>query len=968
MAVRIPTVVPRSEVIDVEAAELDAFRKALPPVGHDAAQANLTATAEDELRAIFRPDRDAWWNQEPEPVPATSEADELRAFMDAGLSNLGGQQGEQEQPQPAEPSEPVRRTLDYLKGIGGQGGPDAPEAGGFADNGPQVHAEQGYGGSVVEHLPEDPTRPPVYENPMPAVLPSTVDEAGKRAVDSATGAAPDVPPLPPVMAGPLRGFPYLPGKDTQPPEDTKEKIREGRPLDAQDFASGLMKAAQNQGTSPAYADGMPGVRVGTDVGDAGAALVKADLTGEGLGSGRVGGHFGDRIAAATGDTGGLVDAGGYALGKPPKGQTAPILGPSGDVLKEVDVKPPKEITPDVEALAEGTGFPQKVPAWRVRLDRTRNVLASMGEAGQELAERVHKWRDDSEVMAAAFIRQMPTVAELKGRATVENLVDVLEGKAQPLNATVARAAAEAKGVLDDLYTTAQNAGVEVAGKIDNYFPHRFKGDVLDRITDRKEQAKIVEHLKRTGQAADDAEANQIMQRYVQAAADRRHGNLEMERIADLPGYEKTKEALYAHVLSASRRINEVAQFGHDDAIANRLMERIGAAGWPVELARDQFQTIVGAKPYDQWRSASALRQYNAFTRLGFAALSNATQFVNTASVIGVVRTAQAMGKAWRKDERDFADKAGVTLDTVMRELREGAGWSDRVIPGLNKSASDLAMPAFNEVETYNRRFTVVGGRDFAVDQARKAASGNLQARRALEAMGLDADAIARRGGKLTEREQIDAARSIVERTQFRVDAQDLPGWASSPWGRVVAQFQTFAYNQAAFLGRELWNEAKNGNVLPLVRYAILAPLANAAVTETRNALHGRDPEEDPGKRLIQYGVGTLGIPGSAARALLPINSDRLPAERQASMVAGAVLGPSLGLLTDAAGAAVNALRGNATPAARTALRQIPVVGTRLQNELLPYEKQQEAPVYALPGPATPPKPPAPPSPPKPPRR
>jgi hypothetical protein len=629
-------------------------------------------------------------------------------------------------------------------------------------------------------------------------------------------------------------------------------------------------------------------------------------------------------------TGRLVSAAGEAL-TPLKGDTGTILNAAGEELKRIAVKIPRPIKE--EFLQPEAAMPtQSVKLGRIVFDRVRNVIESMGEGGKELGGRVHAWREAAETEAQAFLDRMPTVDKLKP-AAFTNMVDVLEGNAKPLNPTIAQAAAEAKGVLDDVFSRAQNAGVDVAERIESYFPHVYKDETLKARLDVARRGELIKRLMDSGKAATPEEANQVMHRWLQGTErDRRQGNLEMARLANLPGYEKTKEALYNHILTASRRVHEVAQFGRGDAIANRLIDKMGAEGYPVKLAEDMFQSAVGAHTYSEAAQnvSRAARTYHAATRLGLALLGNATQSVNTASVGGVLRTIQNAPKAaWSPVEKEFARSTGVLLDSVIKEVREGAGWSDKVM--------GKAMLGFNEVEKFNRRLAALTGRDFATDMARKAASGGAGARRALEKMRLDADAIVARGGKLTPQEEIAAARNIVERTQFRVDPQDLPEWASHPLGKVAMQFKTFSLNQTAFVKRELIDEARKGNVLPLVRFAVLAPLAQAAATETRNVLQGRPPEEDPEMRLLQYALGPLGVGGDIARTFFGINSKYVPPQRRASQLVGSMLGPTVGTATELGAAAMGATGGDLTPAARLGLRQVPYAGSFLQNTLTPYK-------------------------------
>lgn len=744
--------------------------------------------------------------------------------------------------------------------------------------------------------------------------------------------SPDAPPSPTMGLvhtpyGPMSAaLPWSPldSKPVAPSEEEQKRVLAGEPFTPEAAVSELAKFVGQQGGQgqPAGAEGMPFVHVGTDAATAEQLLRREVEQGAGLGTRRAG-SLGSGVLSAAADA---ADEGGGIGGR--------LLTAGGD-------SKPGVVYHDEINLPKGPSDFKKY--W----DRSRNVLASMGAPGQEIADRVHAWRDGWKDTAGDWATRMPDVWSLS-KQEFSNLVDVLEAKAAPVNDLVAQARVQAKAVLDDVYALAQNAGVDVAGRIEDYFPHRFDQPFVEQLRDSKRRAEVAQSLLESGQAATVDEAKAMMQRFVTASRDRRNGSLEMERLSGIDGYAKTKDALIGHLVSSAKRIHEVAQFGRDDAIVNRLFQGLQDAGYDpkdVSGARDLFQVIVNAKDYEGAPLpgvASGLRKYNAITRLGWAGISNATQGVNTATVAGVVRTLQSVPKAiWSQADKDFALRAGVTLDNVLKEMRGTEGQ-------IGERLSKVAMPGFAEIEKFNRTLTAIAGRDFAIDQAAKAAAGDGRARRALTALGLDADAVVARGGKLDAQQQRVAARNIDERTQFQVDPQDLPGWANSPWGKVVTQFGSFSYNQSAFVWREVVQKALEGDTRPLVRFAILAPLAQAAATETRNLVQGRDPEESTPKRVSQYVLGPLGKVGDAARAVLPINSDRLPPERQAAMVVGQLLGPSVGAAADLAGAGVNLLRGNTVPAERTALRQLPVVGTQLQNYILPYGDQ-------TPEPASPPR-------------
>lgn len=126
-----------------------------------------------------------------------------------------------------------------------------------------------------------------------------------------------------------------------------------------------------------------------------------------------------------------------------------------------------------------------------------------------------------------------------------------------------------------------------------------------------------------------------------------------------------------------------------------------------------------------------------------------------------------------------------------------------------------------------------------------AKSGNKLAQRTLDNWHVDW-----RRADLTP-EMIDtAARRISERSQFKVGVGDVPLWASSPWGKVAFQFQSFGYAHTQFVGSAI-DEARQGNVKPLAKLLTLGAATGYLTNEAKQAIFGgRDP-----KRLDEEAFG-----------------------------------------------------------------------------------------------------------------
>jgi hypothetical protein len=573
--------------------------------------------------------------------------------------------------------------------------------------------------------------------------------------------------------------------------------------------------------------------------------------------------------------------------------------------------------------------PKKTSLLQQGFNRARNVISQQGEPGKQLAGKLQESRDIAETTAGKWVSQLPTVQKLKGKE-FQNFVDVAEGREHPLNQRVAKAAEEWDKVRQDVYTTAKNLGLDI-GKLENYFPHRFDPKMFE---DKKTYAAAINHLVETGQAQNTTEAAKLLRNAQDVIRNRRQGNLEMERMVNLPMYEKTPKALFDYIEQAAERIGQVHSFGKDDTEALKLINQMADEGFDASTARSLFDISVGAQKYGetQKKISGVLRKYNAITKLGTGAITNVGQSVNTATVVGAIRTLlKAPGAALNPKAKEFALKAGVTLDGVINDLREGAGFSGKVL-------GSITAPGFNKVEKFNRTLAAWAGKDYA-DTLAKRAVNSRGARKVLAKMGLNAEEIVARGGKLTEEEQIKAARSIVERTQFKVDPQDLPGWVSSPWGKVVTQFKSFAYNQTAFLKREILDELAKGNVQPLVRFVAIGIPAGMGIQELKNLVRNRPSEEDSTARVVQgYSqAGGFGLAGDLYTGFFPQNKGYLSPERKAQMAQNALLGPTFGTATEALTSTNKALSGDSEDLQRFGLRQVPIAGGTLSNTLLPYK-------------------------------
>ena len=565
--------------------------------------------------------------------------------------------------------------------------------------------------------------------------------------------------------------------------------------------------------------------------------------------------------------------------------------------------------------------PGNISLWKKSYNRITNTIAKEGGVpGQKLSAGLKQVRDIAEPQAARWIEKMPTVKKLS-HSEFENFVDAAEGNAKAMSPKIAQAVKEWARVRPEVLAVARKAGVD-AGRLEDYFPHTYDQNMFKNVS---KYNQAIKHLIETGQAKTEAEAIKILGNMNNVMRKRVNSNLELQRKVNLPGYDKTKSALYNYLNGASDRIAQVKVFGQADEKAMKLIAQIEKQGGDAQSIKEMYDIASGARKYDQgfMGLSKNIRKVNTITKLGLGAFTNAGQSTNTATVTGFFNTMRAMGKvALNAKDRAFVRQTGVILDSVLQDVRAGAGYS-------GDKLATIAAPGFNAVEKWNRTVAAVAGRDYA---RARAAAGDAKT---LKKMG-----IILKGKKLTAEQEVQAARNMVERTQFKVDAMDLPGWASSPGGKILAQFRTFSYNQSAFMAREIIQPAIHGDIQPLVRFLAIGIPVGVGVQTTKNVIRNRKDEENPIKRIYQgfNQVGGSGLVGDVFNGLVPMNRNYLSSDRAISMAVGTLGGPTAGTVAEGYGATVNLLQGRPVPMERFILKQIPVVGGTLQNTFVPYQK------------------------------
>lgn len=146
---------------------------------------------------------------------------------------------------------------------------------------------------------------------------------------------------------------------------------------------------------------------------------------------------------------------------------------------------------------------------------------------------------------------------------------------------------------------------------------------------------------------------------------------------------------------------------------------------------------------------------------------------------------------------------------------------------------------------------------------------------ALKELGVDPEQIAARG-YMTPEEKAIAAQTFVERTQFLSRPSDLPYFASTPTGKILFQFKTFAYQQARFITSEMKRDFARGTKISVFGYELpkysrafrnlfilstVFPMTGEVLADVRSLI---TQEKRPTKALDRYisdifSAGTYGM-------------------------------------------------------------------------------------------------------------
>lgn len=631
-------------------------------------------------------------------------------------------------------------------------------------------------------------------------------------------------------------------------------------------------------------------------------------------------------------------------------------------VKISDIRKPKppnenymkvEVSQRTQEIVGGTPqksnfeFPTSIPKIQRPLISATGEISRYGEPGSELATRVRLARDTADAMVGHYSAQLKTVSSLRRAEWDEfyralNKLDAGEELGFTPSPKVMQALEEWKKFTPNIRKEAVNVGLDPGDLGEWYFPRSYRKS----LSSKKGREAAVNHLVDTGQAAKWAEeanfdtplqaAIDIVGRYeniYKGTSDNVLGNLKFSRRWDLPEPDTGRDVIGNYLQGVAKSVGQTQYLGPADEIAHELIAQTAKLGYsPKDLANmlNKYNIAMGKAELGGAEAFKAFsrvaREFQAFIRLGAAAIANAGQATNSASVMGIWRQARGAFKGLSKANRQEIESMGVVSDQILTALREGHGFG-------RTAAGRIAAPFFQEIEKFNRISTAIAGADWAKTLAKKGDEASLRIlKEKLNVTGPIAK-------KLTDQQLGEAARSIVNLTQFRVDPMDLPGWVASPGGKLVAQFRTFSYKQSGFLWNEVIKEAANGNVKPMARFLAVGIPMGIMTGKVRDVVKGR-PSETPETAggFIAEGIQNVGGYGMAGDVTFLWQTRK--SANFAQYGAGVIGGPSAGFLVETLTNVGRAAQGQPESLQRQAIKAIPTAGPALQRSLMPTDFQQ----------------------------
>jgi hypothetical protein len=384
----------------------------------------------------------------------------------------------------------------------------------------------------------------------------------------------------------------------------------------------------------------------------------------------------------------------------------------------IDIK--KDLKPSLVEFQPGKTFVERVFPEKFIQPFLAAETRLKSIEGQSLGRKMIPEADAKRAeLLGTFVEEAVTRSGLKNYKKPNEIADALEGKTSSREAK--QVSDKVKVALDKAYKMAKDAGIDVSGYIEGYFPRMMKKDIQQIIFDdlmplvQKNQKlfdkkiikekdlktlnKLIEGYIQSGEfnsATNRAlnklvkegklsykEAMDLLRTEVMGEMYSPFGNLEKSRKLELPSdfYERNaKEVIVRYFDKFSKRMATAEVFGKRGEKAKVLLESLLRKN-PAEhkVLKELYSNFTGLSSVDPAKAMSPASrklsdsimsfEYATKIGLGFATIPNLTQFtISTAMEAGYLRFLRGAIRLVNPEVRKKIRQSGATQHNVMDML------------------------------------------------------------------------------------------------------------------------------------------------------------------------------------------------------------------------------------------------------------------------------------------------------------
>ena len=404
--------------------------------------------------------------------------------------------------------------------------------------------------------------------------------------------------------------------------------------------------------------------------------------------------------------------------------------------------------------------------------------------------------------------------------------------------------------------------------------------------------KWLQYLVKKGQAAtiEEAAGKTMMEmKFRNTPMTPRAGALDYPRQYDFPFYDPDpRRVLLAYSANSLSRIHYAELLGPEEEILKTYIGKVEQLQGPnaaIELEKTVRQITGQISKNPSRQNLSVFFRALQVPKLTFAQIVNLGQSLNTLLSSDLGSLAYGLSKSFGEKGILNALESGALLNPLLREnlsyLGGGSAFADKW----------LRWTGFNWTENFNRTVAANAGQKYLEKQAARLIKNpnNGLARWRIQELNVNPDEVLKIG--LTKEMKLIAGDTMSTRTQFLSRPMDLPGFASSPEGKVFFQFKNYAYQQVNFLKNKIGSDIATKNYAGVLRTFLLLgtvfPMTGEVLQDVRSLI---TQEKRPTNLLDRY-LNDLANSGSWGLAIDLWSSARY------GMLAENIIGPTLGTAT-----------------------------------------------------------------------